>query len=54
MLRSGGTGAGRLEAGKPAARSRLSGSDVAGRPAAWDRVVAKALESERGHLQLLG
>jgi hypothetical protein len=54
LLRSGGTGAGRLEAGKPAARSRLSGSDVAGRPAAWDRVVAKALESERGHLQLLG
>ena len=40
MLRSGGTGAGRLEAGRPAA------CDVAGRPAAWDRVVAKALESK--------
>ncbi len=46
MLRFGGTGAGRLEAGRPDARLRLSGSDVAGRPAAWDRVVAKALESE--------
>ncbi len=56
MLWCGGTVAGRLEAGRPEAgrpeagrpdvRFRLSESDVAGRPAAWDRVVAKALEAD--------
>jgi hypothetical protein len=56
VLWSGGTGAGRLEAGRPEAgrpeagrldvRFRLSGSNEAGRPAGWDRVVAKAVEAD--------